>query len=357
MVAPVAEVDGEAGQQPDEEPQPVLSREREHQEQAGGDAEDRHDDAERSPERPVRPRVGVPHDQDRHADHDEGEQRADVGELGQDPQRQERAQHSHDEAGEDGGLPGCPEALVHGAEEALRQQAVTGNGEQHPRLREHHHQQHRGDAGQGAQGDDELRPGQSDLAERVGHRGVDVDLIVRHHPGEDRRHGDVEHGADRKRGDDRDRHVAVRLSGLLGVGRNGVEADVGEEDDGGPCEHPEGLPAGVRLAEDRLAEEADAREPKGSEGVPVRRIDVERADADHEKDHGQLDAHHGGVEADALADSLDQHHGQDQGDDDGREVEDRAGADDLAERRVVVKRRRVQGGWDPRPKMPMKSWK
>ena len=49
-----------------------------------------------------------------------------------------------------------------------------------------------------------------------------------------RRHADVEHRADDQRGEDADRHVALRLLGLLGVRRDRVEADVGEEDDRPP---------------------------------------------------------------------------------------------------------------------------
>ena len=63
---------------------------------------------------------------------------------------------------------------------------------------------------------------------------------------------DVEDRADDQRGDDADRHVALRVLGLLGVGRDRVEADVGEEDDRRPGEHAERLPAGVGLPEDVL---------------------------------------------------------------------------------------------------------
>ena len=50
----------------------------------------------------------------------------------------------------------------------------------------------------------------------------------------DRARGDqqVEHGADRERADQADRHVALRVLGFFGRGRDRVEADVGEEDRG-----------------------------------------------------------------------------------------------------------------------------
>ena len=42
-------------------------------------------------------------------------------------------------------------------------------------------------------------------------------------------------------------HVALRVAGLLGVGRDRVEADVGEEDHRGPGQHAERLPARAGL--------------------------------------------------------------------------------------------------------------
>ena len=62
--------------------------------------------------------------------------------------------------------------------------------------------------------------------DRIGH----VELGVVHHAGEHERHGDVEHGADRERAEDADRHVPLRILGLLRRGGHRVEADVGEED-------------------------------------------------------------------------------------------------------------------------------
>ena len=49
--------------------------------------------------------------------------------------------------------------------------------------------------------------------------------------GEDERDRDVENGADRERAQDADRHVALRVRGFLRRRGDGVESDVGEEDD------------------------------------------------------------------------------------------------------------------------------
>ena len=134
-----------------------------------------------------------------------------------------------------------------------------------------------------------------------------LELIVRHHAGQDGDDGDVQDRADHQRGDDADRHVALRVLGFLGVRGDGIEADVGEEDDGRPGQHAHRLAGGIALAEHRDAEEADAGPAVGREiARPVFRIDVEGADADDEQHGRHLDADHQGVEAGALLDALDQ---------------------------------------------------
>ena len=70
-------------------------------------------------------------------------------------------------------------------------------------------------------------------------------------------HDRVDHGADRERAEDAEGHVALRVLRLLGRGRDGVEADVGEEHDRGAL--------------------VDAAPAVGREGRPVGRVDVEDA--------------------------------------------------------------------------------
>ena len=67
---------------------------------------------------------------------------------------------------------------------------------------------------------------------------------------------DVEDGADDEGGDDADGDVALRVAALFGGGGDGVEADVGEEDDGAAGE--------------------DAGPAVGREGVPVSGVDEVR---------------------------------------------------------------------------------
>ena len=147
---------------------------------------------------------------------------------------------------------------------------------------------------------------------------------------------DVDDRADDEGADDPDRHVALRVAALLGDRRDGVEADVGEEDD-------------------RRARR-DSREPVGREGMPVRGLDVLEADEDEEAEDDELDRHHPEVEVRGLPDPPDEHD-RDGGDDrDGEDVEDDRDAEDvrrrghdgrhLRERRLVVDRE-PRGQVDP----------
>ena len=80
---------------------------------------------------------------------------------------------------------------------------------------------------------------------------------VAHHglPGNESREangdGNIKHGADDERGDDADGQIALGIAAFLGGGGDGIEADVGEEDDGAAGEH--------------------ARPAVGHEGMPVAR--------------------------------------------------------------------------------------
>ena len=65
-------------------------------------------------------------------------------------------------------------------------------------------------------------------------RGLDVDVGVRHHAGNHRRHRYVEDRANQQGRQNADRRVALRISRLFGVRRDRVESDEGKEDDRGP---------------------------------------------------------------------------------------------------------------------------
>ena len=92
--------------------------------------------------------------------------------------------------------------------------------------------------------------GEPEAREGVGDRRVDVDRGVRHHAGQHPGDRDVEHGAEAERHQDGDRHVALGIARLLGVGADRIEADVGEEDVGGALE---GAADALLVVEERRA--------------------------------------------------------------------------------------------------------
>ncbi len=134
-------------------------------------------------------------------------------------------------------LPRGLESRVDGGEEPLGQQPVAGHRQQDPRLAQVAHQQRAGHPGEDAQRDQAARERQALGVQRRGQRCGDVDLAIGHHPGQDGRDRDVEHRADRQGPQDADGQVALRPPGLLGVRRDRVEADVGEEDPARPLGH------------------------------------------------------------------------------------------------------------------------
>src|ERR1700674_4048929 len=82
-LARVEDVDHHADNQPDEEAQPGRDGQARHQQHAEGDAEDRRCKTTGSTEAAVPFRLAHPQDDDADRDQDEGEERADVGEIGE----------------------------------------------------------------------------------------------------------------------------------------------------------------------------------------------------------------------------------------------------------------------------------
>jgi hypothetical protein len=113
--------------------------------------------------------------------------------------------------------------------------------------------------------------GEGDALEGVDYGGgVAGDGLPGDHAGEDDGHSDVEDGADDKRGNDADGNVALGVLALFGRGGDGVEADVGEEDDGAAGE--------------------DSGEAVGGERVVVGRVDEAEAEGDEEQDGSNFDS-------------------------------------------------------------------
>jgi hypothetical protein len=124
------------------------------------------------------------------------------------------------------------------------------------------------------------------------------------------RHQQIEYGADRERADQTDRHVALRVLGFLGGGRDRVEADIGEEDRG-------------RRADDAHAARSRRAEPAiGCERRKMLALDRGEGEHDEHGERRHLDRHQRGVEIGALLGADHQQRGHRQRHDDGGHVDD-----------------------------------
>ena len=111
----------------------------------------------------------------------------------------------------------------------------------------------------------------------------------------------VEHRADHQRGDDADGQIALRVVALLSGGGDGIEADVGEEDNGAAGEH--------------------ARPSIGHEGMPVGGMNEADDGEDEDQNRNQLESHHHIVGRGRLADAAHQDHRKEHDDEKGGNIE------------------------------------
>src|SRR6266542_2311258 len=103
-----------------------------------------------------------------------------------------------------------------------------------------------------------MGPRQTHMAEGLGERRIDIDLLIRDHAGQDRGDGDIENRAEGERGNDANGNVAAWSARLLGVSRDRIKTDVGVKYDRRAGHHSEGLAGRSVLSQDRGSEEADS---------------------------------------------------------------------------------------------------
>jgi hypothetical protein len=163
-------------------------------------------------------------------------------------------------------------------------------------LRIHQHQDHGGEADDRADLDDlgEPAPGRAEIVDHDGDGIGNVELVVGHQQGHDRGDHHVDDGADDQRADDAERHVLGRVLGFLAGGGDRLEADIGEEDDGGG-------------AHDAVDAESPGPVFSGMNGVQFLALrspeigeDDEAADDDEGDQHADLDGDDDVVDLGAL---------------------------------------------------------
>ncbi len=218
--------------------------------------------------------------------------------------------------------------------ERRRQQPVARHRIEDARLRQHHDQDDRGQAGERAEDHRDRQPLQLGMRLQCsGDRCCVIQLRIFEHAREHAGHQHVQDRADDETGENAERHVALRILRFLRRRGDRVEADVGEEDDAGGAD--DAAPA-------ELAPHARVLR---NERLPVVGGDVERTEADHQHHDADLDRDHDRVRQRRLADAEHEDDG-DYGDDEyRRQVEHRAGGEEtLLER--VVDRRATERWWD-----------
>src|ERR1035437_993427 len=306
--AAVEDVDAQADDEPDEEADPGDRGQAGHQQQAAKDAEDGEDGAAHEAEGAVTFGLLAAQDEDSDGYQDEGEQCTDVGHLGQAPHVKYSCRNRDEDAGDDGGEGRCTEARVNFAE-GVGQQAVARHGEPDARLAVLADQDGGDHAHEGADEDEEpdeveaVSAGfEREALERVDDRGsVASDRAPRDYAGQHQRYSEVKDGADDQCGDDADGDIALRVLALFAGGGDGVEADVGEENDGAAGE--------------------DSGEAVGHERMIVAGVNERDAEKDEREDGGDLDQHHDVIGAGGLADAEHQDDGEDEDDEECGEVE------------------------------------
>ena len=195
-------------------------------------------------------RFAVAQDQDAAGDQSEREQRADIRKVGERADIEQSRGNADDEARHPGGKIGRAEARMHAAENA-GQQSVARHGKPDARLPELKNEQRRDHAHQRADQNDQAHAAEVKLLQRVHHRrGIVDERLPGNQPGQHDDHADVQQRADDQRGNDADGQIALRVFAFFGGGGDGIESDVGEEDDraagqnAGPAVGREGMPVG-----------------------------------------------------------------------------------------------------------------
>ena len=144
--------------EPDEEPEPSLDRQAEHESAAKKHAEERKHWNERHPKRSRPVRILFAQHDDAGTNQSEGEEGPNIREVGQ---RTDVGQHrdtADEDARPDGGDVRGAKARVDPGK-ILRQQSVARHRHEDARLAELKDEQHRGESGQRSRADQRLRPG------------------------------------------------------------------------------------------------------------------------------------------------------------------------------------------------------
>ena len=171
------------------------------------------------------------------------------------------------------------------AAENAGQQTVGSHRVENARLAVQQHQHHGRQPGDDARFDQSDQPANPNGPNADGNWVRDVQRFERNQAGQHSGNQNIQRRADRKRPQDADRHILLRVLRLLRRAGNRVKADVREENH-------------ARAAQNAAhAEAAEVARVRRQERVPVRRVNVFRAEPQKRRNDNQLDGDDDGVRA------------------------------------------------------------
>jgi len=118
---------------------------------------------------------------------------------------------------------------------AFWEKSILGHGEEDAWLTHHHYEDHGAQTGDGTQLDERSEPTEafSRTIDGQGYGGWDGEFLEGDDAGEDEGHEYIEDGAEQKGTKNPEGHVPLGVFAFLCRSGDGIEADVGEEDDSG----------------------------------------------------------------------------------------------------------------------------
>ena len=321
VALPVAKVEDEPDQEPDEQSHPVRPAEAVDHRAADHDPEDRDNRQRRHPKSAGEVRTSNPQNPDAGANQHEGEERSDAGHLTDDILRNEGRKNAREDKEQPVRFVGRPEARVDLGKN-LRHKAVLAHGIENARLTEQHDQNHRGKAGQNCDRHGLREPFVAGhvFGDGESHRrftAVSSKILHGRDAAEHVREQHVENGAENQRPKNPDRHVALRILRFLCGGRDGIEADVSKEDDARGAENAEDSAIGVL---DTLRRCVGGR--RRNQRRVIRGIHESPADSDDEQHDAHLQDNDESIHERRFLGAADQQQREQQQDEDSRDIHD-----------------------------------
>ena len=229
--AAVAEVDTKTEENPEAETMPSGERQICHEVTAREDGERRDEPDGGAFEIALEVRLGLSEHHDADGGNEEGGERTDVRHLCDHADGEDARDDGDEDRAEDRHAVRRMKAAVDLAD-VRRYHAVAAHREEDARLAVEEHEQHRRDAADCADGDDGGADVVADVTQREGDGLRRVEHRIRHDAREDGGDDSIEQRTDKERSDDADGQIPCGVAALFRRRRDGIEADVGEEDDG-----------------------------------------------------------------------------------------------------------------------------